>query len=70
MAEWIDVNERLPEEGVWVLCLFKGNVYEVLRWNEKEYCWEKTIHRAYTNAFVTHWMPLPNPPKVGVNDGL
>lgn len=67
MAEWISVKERLPEKFVSVLVYMPG---------EKPL---PTVHegylmpdaRWYSNFFkrdedeVTHWMPLPEPPKEG-----
>ena len=63
--EWIDVNERLPDkianylvhyvhsysvdDGYWAL----GIVY----YNGSYFSWHDTAYR------ITHWMPLPEPPK-------
>lgn len=62
--EWIDVKERLPEEAdrYIVHCNVDGDSLVAVLW-----------FGGYGRRFddkVTHWMPLPNPPKVGVNDGL
>ena len=65
--EWIDIRERLPEEGVPVLLYGiiytrGGNEYKYIREGVREnnnyqdgYCIE-WIHG------VSHWMPLPEPP--------
>lgn len=68
IPRWISVEERLPETETWVLCwyvdidgdkwhtvgkLLKGGIWavDIYEMDEPEY---------YT---VTHWMPLPEPPK-------
>lgn len=61
---WISVKERLPDEGVTVLVYSKGS-YEYFT---AEYC--PTTFNAWISSFyrfdsddITHWMPLPEPPK-------
>jgi len=70
--EWIKVDDRLPEPGVWVL------VYRCVRWYDAEvaqYRVPPAGHGFYTRPFwrmaddnagdatdVTHWMPMPEPP--------
>lgn len=58
--KWIPVTERLPEENISVLVCLSSKVNAVARimaggwklaWNHKPI------------AVVTHWMPLPEPPK-------
>lgn len=65
MAKWISVKERFPEDGRRVLTY--GNPYydgvaaiDVCTYDSKIYqpFWE----------FVTHYMPLPEPPKEGSHD--
>jgi hypothetical protein len=54
MGEWIPVDERLPDEEVRVLATDGDKVFESEYWSGRwEWC-----------ADVTHWMPLPEPPKV------
>lgn len=56
---WISVEERLPEEnGKYIVCTAKGSVY----------CTKFSIDvrgSFHTDMYthVTHWMPLPEPPK-------
>lgn len=63
--KWIPVTERLPEVGERVLCYCRANIYEVMKmrtdgaWVHNDTVYDGT----YMSGFVTHWMPLPNPPK-------
>ena len=67
MAEWIDVNERLPDDREWVLVWHTGYATP-----------KKAKHKSDLDPYlpifildgdngldgeVTHWMPLPEPPK-------
>ena len=54
---WIPVEERLPEEDVPVLCIDARGV-QTVAWNGwGEWCSPEI------KAEITHWMPLPEPPK-------
>ena len=63
--KWIPVTERLPEAGERVLCYCRANIYEVMKmrtdgdWVHNDQVYDS----AYMSGFVTHWMPLPEPPK-------
>ena len=60
VQEWISVKDRLPEdqEEVLVLTKSKNGVRNV----DKGYlAIDHFIHRGRSE--VTHWMPMPNPPK-------
>lgn len=61
---WIPVEERLPEEFVSVLVHIPEEsplptVKEAYR-VRGEWC---TKHAFYQSRLVTHWMPLPKPPR-------
>ena len=74
VQEWIPVTERLPDnkEHDWVLAqVVEDNGYmhipKVMEyrqskkdWFEETYGWLSEHNGAFT---VTHWMPLPKPPK-------
>lgn len=64
--EWVDVKERLPEDGqiIWAYdtevhhCVYYDNLFyrhTIPASNERlvSYYWTE----------ITHWMPLPTPPK-------
>ena len=62
---WIPVTERLPDAGERVLCYCRANIYEVMKMRT-DGAWvhnDKVYDSAYMSGFVTHWMPLPEPPK-------
>ena len=65
VQEWIPVTERLPEENnQWVLCLCVSGEMEVLRFDYTMWNWDAQYPgRCYMENYVTHWMPLPQPPK-------
>ena len=55
---WIPVSERLPEDGRQVLaCTKKGKAFSA-HYDHFWGCWgvSHTVE-------ITHWMPLPEPPK-------
>ena len=62
VQEWISVKDRLPESG-------KEGVLIGLRWGEVDigWCeddrWRSEFVNEYEDGEVTHWMPLPQPPK-------
>ena len=62
VQEWISVKDGLPENG-------KESVLIALRWGEVDigWCedsrWDSEFVNEYEDGEVTHWMPLPQPPK-------
>ncbi len=69
---WIPVGERLPDLDVEVLVWQQG--YTAIGWREHRpwYTVPKTIwtlgdelDKGYPPEKITHWMPLPAPPKGG-----
>ena len=69
VQEWISVTERLPEEGDYALCVLKGFNYggkiQVCKFVPADKFKDKPYFEHFRNGFpsVTHWMPLPQPPK-------
>ena len=69
MAEWISVKDRLPEAGSRVL-VFDETSEEFDLWSleprESEWCpigWYDSAGWFRRGDEITHWMPLPEPPK-------
>ena len=65
VQEWISVKDRLPEAGGYVVCIAKRNPFSrfmpmVARIEKNG--WVNPITEQYISD-VTHWMPMPNPPK-------
>lgn len=64
MSEWISVNDSLPAPHNYVLCYCEGahilDIYIICsigedgEWSDVDY---------YDVSKVSHWMPLPEPPK-------
>lgn len=66
MSEWVSVKRRMPEDDEYVLVAITGM---------KSYGYERYVRMDFrrdgrwVSAFdepievVTHWMPLPEPPK-------
>ena len=64
VQEWISVKDRLPEEsGMYIVTANDGHAQRVsfVQWQKKNRMWNLTGARSYWR--VTHWMPLPQPPK-------
>ena len=65
VQEWISVEDGLPEVGGYVVCIAKRNPFSrfmpmVARIEKNG--WVNPITEQYISE-VTHWMPMPNPPK-------
>lgn len=76
---WIPVEERLPEEeGVYSVCVdgeVKWDAYCMFEGVERWLCYDGRLNALYIDPYsskltreppyprVTHWMPLPSPPK-------
>jgi len=63
-SKWISVEDGMPEPMAWVLCACRANIIEVLRYDRNIDGWGTAgPNRGYMKSFVTHWMPLPEPPE-------
>lgn len=59
--KWISVKDRLPEEGETVLCYYESDLMGVCtRLHE---IWEDSYGYWESDDAITHWMPIPEPPK-------
>lgn len=71
--KWISVEERLPDDrGNFITKIHcdNGDWIEVNTFDhtEKEW-WHDAVNRTVkATEFVTHWMPLPEPPKDDCNE--
>ena len=65
VQEWISVEDRLPENGGYVVCIAKRNPFSrfmpmVARIEKNG--WVNPITGQYISE-VTNWIPIPQPPK-------
>lgn len=66
VQKWIPVTERLPNifEGVLAYCPKRRNTYLLyLNARGEWHFFDKTVSGALLDEDVTHWVPLPTPPK-------
>ena len=63
MSEWISVKERLPNGYQKVLAFVGGIVYVVAILDTRANKWRVMWDLDVIDDEVTHWMPLPEPPK-------
>lgn len=61
VQEWISVKDRLPEDGQSVLTC-KNGICEIQTYEKRRNGW-LCKGWFWSMATVTHWMPLPQPPK-------
>ena len=61
---WIPVSERLPKYNTFVIVFAEGIVGEAVLDDADYWYWAGTDEYA-SEINVTHWMPLPEPPKEG-----
>lgn len=55
---WINVKDRLPSVAGWYLVFYNGKDMQVAFFKGKTWPFDNHYHR------VTHWMPLPESPKM------
>ena len=68
-SEWIPVEERLPKIGQQVLVSIRpphwpAETESILATQDYEAAGFLDEHDGVPSKFVTHWMPLPEPPEV------
>ena len=56
---WVSVSERLPERGENYLCC-EDDIMAIFVAYYNDSGWKRPLYRETT---VTHWKPLPEPPK-------
>jgi hypothetical protein len=63
VQQWVPVSERLPADDIpskMYLCFWNGMIRVCKYWRT-----QKCFKLMGKNVKVTHWMPLPTPPKEG-----
>lgn len=65
LSKWIPVTEALPEQGKRYLVIRFDKVTKTqfidILWHDAHDLWWNRLYKGQYN--VTHWMPLPDPPK-------
>ena len=80
-SQWIPVTERLPEKDIEVLVFAEGKIegffgdtviaiskrydFNIFTDSEGVEVWQSPWQYFLTDYEITHWMPLPEPPKEG-----
>ena len=63
---WISVKDRLPKDETEVIIIVQHKIgwYRAFAWHD-EYGWHSSAEEFGDGEsdFVTHWMPLPEPPE-------
>lgn len=65
MSDWISIEERLPERSDTYLVYLGDEDHSVISiadFVSKNGGWD-IFEKYYIGCTVTHWMPLPSPPK-------
>ena len=71
VQEWISVKDELPDQSREVLVIVSGNpqknitlncAYELAEYDPYD-GWIMEMWPEWEDAVVTHWMPIPQPPK-------
>ena len=63
VPKWISAKERLPEKHKFVIVYygkFRGVIMSAMAWDGEN--WYDGSFNG-DNEWITHWMPLPEPPK-------
>lgn len=61
--DWISVEDRLPEDSDWLEVIVNaGDCVTCCWYNPDDDEWLLDPERVFDGE-VTHWMPLPEPPK-------
>lgn len=69
MSEWISVKDRLLEKNGSYLCYYmRSKIRDKENWEVKQLYWEHNVWLLSCYSLtvvntVTHWTPLPEPPK-------
>lgn len=67
MSEWISVDDRLPDDGEYLVCCDTddGQYVTAMEFNGKD--WLIDNEPTYCTSYYispTHWMRLPEPPSI------
>lgn len=64
-AKWVDIKDRLPEVDTEVLAYVgKYNSIQIMSLDKNNRWWDYEANAVEEYWRITHWMPLPQPPKM------
>jgi hypothetical protein len=61
--DWISVEDRLPDKEIYVLCHYQNEVIKPIDVGFYSLLVKMWNVGYLKSGIVTHWMPLPEPPK-------
>lgn len=68
-SAWVSVKDRLSEKDVRVLVYTRNRFVSTLCHEDIDYLEENgKFYRYNGNQYISHWMPLPEPPKESTNE--
>lgn len=62
MMQWISVKDRLPEDDGKYLCCTRSGAIVVVKYHHFRDTGRWRTYESVAQS-ITHWMPLPEPPK-------
>ena len=60
---WISVEDRLPETEGYVIVAWANGYVDLSRFTRDKYSHGGSWHHDFIPDDITHWQPLPQPPK-------
>ena len=67
ISKWISCKEQMPEDGISVLiCSDRGTVSKATYDSDMGYFYIADSELHYNELDITHWQPLPEPPKTKI----
>lgn len=71
MSEWIKIEDRLPDNvGEYIVCaqyaerIRYRQIVTLAKYGLNEWIWYENGIEWDISGIVTHWMPLPEPPRM------
>lgn len=65
MSKWISVKDRLPEKPFSFVIVYADGAMSTLGYGENGFFEPYPVRTQVVIEDITHWMPLPEPPKAG-----
>ena len=65
MAEWISVKDSRKPPVFNVVLITDGDCIDLGAWQGRGHGWASDFSYIDGSEDITHWMPLPEPPKEG-----